>query len=223
MAFHCWNGAVLPATRDFQATGSLASTCASRLVLHVRDMTPDNHAQGHLRCTSTLVPSLRHKRTRHTAGETDPKSSQRLCAEREEHLPHLRERCRAHATFYSPAPNQNSTYNAYNWSIQGRMRDLEGRRQRDLAGSLVRANEVASPNHALSSSSVPSQTNVHPSQRNVHPVKRSGPLLWHGERSGYGHGFGPDAWRGHDGAWRPDWHKDGPAVGGHGDIETLHL
>ena len=120
-------------------------------------------------------------------------------------------------------PIRTSTYSAYNWSIQGRMRDLEGQRQRDLAGSLVRANEVASPNHALSSSSVPSQTNVHPSQRNVHPVKRSGPLLWHGERSGYGHGFGPDAWRGHDGAWRPDWHKDGPTVGGHGDIETLHL
>ena len=107
LAFHCWNGAVLPATRDFQATGSLASTCASRLVLHVRDMTPDNHAQGHLRCASTLVPSLRHKRTRHTAGEPYPKSSQRLCAEREEHLPHLRERCRAHATFYSPTPNEN--------------------------------------------------------------------------------------------------------------------
>ena len=111
MAFHGWNGVVLPATRDFQATGSLASTCASRLC------------------------NLLH-----------------------------------------PCTIRTSTYSAYNWSIQGRMRDLEGQRQRNLAGSLVRANEVASPNHALSSSSVPSQTNVHPSQRNVHVSVRTAPL-----------------------------------------------
>ena len=75
-------------------------------------------------------------------------------------------------------PTRTSTYGAYYWSIQGRRRDLAGRRQRVLAGSLVLANEVASPNLALSSSSVPSQTNVHPSY-----CEAPGPLLWHGDRS----------------------------------------
>jgi hypothetical protein len=67
----------------------ITCVCLISRVEHTLETGPlKNHTQGHLRYASSLVQSLRHKRTRRTAGGNQAEViSEARCTEREEHPP----------------------------------------------------------------------------------------------------------------------------------------